>query len=93
MIVEFRTSFINDIKKIKNKDLIYKVKSIALLLEEVANLEEVDNLRKLSGYKYSYRIKIEDYRIGLYFKQNKVTLVRCLKRKDIYKKFPQKKEV
>lgn len=37
-----------------------------------------------------FRVKVKDYRIGLLLEHHKVTLVRCLQRKDVYKYFPPK---
>ena len=51
-------------------------------------LSEIKNLKKMQGFLNCYRIKIGDYRIGLYFENNIVELVRLAHRKEIYKLFP-----
>ena len=35
---------------------------------------EIKNLKKLTGYKHAYRIKIRDYRIGMYMKRTLLSL-------------------
>ena len=60
-------------------------------IEEVicANkLEEIKNIKKLTGYKHHYRIKVQEYRIGIEVIDNIVRFLVVLHRKDIYKKFP-----
>ena len=42
----------------------------------------------MKGYKDFYRIRIGDYRLGLYTENHHVILSRLLPRKDIYKRFP-----
>jgi mRNA-degrading endonuclease RelE of RelBE toxin-antitoxin system len=90
MIVHFRKSFLNDIKKVKDKKLIQQIKDIALHIEKVKDLSEIKNVKKLVSWKYSYRMRIGNYRIGFYFINNEVELVRFVDRKEIYKFFPQK---
>jgi len=89
MKLEFYKSFLNDLTKIKDKKLKRKIQIIILELEKAANILELKNLRKLKGYEYFYRIRIGDYRMGLQIKEDKITFVRFLHRKDIYKHFPK----
>jgi mRNA-degrading endonuclease RelE of RelBE toxin-antitoxin system len=42
----------------------------------------------LVGFTTAYRIRIGDYRIGIFFKEDTVIFARILHRKDIYKLFP-----
>jgi mRNA interferase RelE/StbE len=49
---------------------------------------EIPHLKKLQGFKSVYRIRIGDYRIGIFIDGNTVQFVRVLNRKDIYKYFP-----
>jgi mRNA interferase RelE/StbE len=60
-----------------------------LNVKEANNLKEIGNLEKLKGFNNEYRIKIGDYRIGLIIENKKVTFIRFLHRKDIYKYFPK----
>jgi mRNA interferase RelE/StbE len=46
--------------------------------------------QKLSGYRSFYKIRVGDYRIGLYIEANEylVEFQRVLHRREIYRKFP-----
>ena len=57
-------------------------------IEEVDDLREVSNVRKLSGSGNYYRVRIGGYRLGLLLNQDTVVFVRCLPRRDIYQYFP-----
>ena len=46
------------------------------------------NLKKLKGFKTAYRIRIGDYRIGVFIDGDIVEFARVVHRKDIYRLFP-----
>ena len=88
MIVKFLNSFSRDLNQIQNlriKSLIIKMISTI----EISNhLNEISGKKKLKGHKSAYRIRIGDYRIGLFYEKNHVELARIVHRKDIYNLFP-----
>lgn len=88
MKVIFYKSFLQDLKKLKDKKLKEKVKSFILKVENAATLEEVPNIKKLKGYSIAYRAKIQEYRLGMYKEDDTVEMVRFVKGNDIYKLFP-----
>lgn len=88
MKVEFRRSFAEDLKDIKDKALLNRVKKIIETVEKADTLAEVHGLKKLRGSDNYFRIRIGDYRIGIAFENESVIFVRILNRKDIYKYFP-----
>ncbi len=88
MNVDFKSSFLRDIKKIKDADLLHLIDIEIQIAEDAANINDIDNIKKLSGYKNAYRIKINDYRLGLDIDNGTIPFVRFLHRKDIYKFFP-----
>ncbi|MFI5221729.1 MAG: type II toxin-antitoxin system RelE/ParE family toxin, partial [Bacteroidia bacterium] len=57
-------------------------------VEGANNISEVQNVRKLSGHKSAYRIRIGDYRIGIFVTNRVIEFARIVHRKDIYKVFP-----
>jgi mRNA interferase RelE/StbE len=85
--VAFKGSFTKDLKTIKDKDLLQKVKDVIEQVERAQDLREVSNLKHLKGGSY-YRIRIGDYRLGLLVKDGTVSVVRFLHRKEIYRYFP-----
>ena len=88
MITYYRTSFERDIKKITDKKLLDSIAETIENIEKSESIKDIDNLKKMSGYKTFYRIKINDYRLGITIDNNIVNVVRFLHRKDIYKLFP-----
>lgn len=88
MIVKFLSSFSRDLNQIQNlriKSLVIKMISTI----EISNhLNEISGIKKLKGHKSAYRIRIGDYRIGLFYEKNHVELARIVHRKDIYNLFP-----
>ena len=85
---DFKSSFLRDIKKVTDKDLLSQIDSIISCVEAAKTIREIDGIKKLVGYKSAYRIRIGDYRIGLDITAGTVTFVRFLNRRDIYKMFP-----
>ena len=88
MKVIFLKGFLSDIKKVKDQRLKTKIKKLILEVEAAKSLEEVVGVKKMKGYSIAYRIRIGDYRSGLYKETDSVELARFLKRNDIYKVFP-----
>jgi mRNA interferase RelE/StbE len=89
MIVEFDKSFEKTLDKIKDKSLFPRINKIIVNLEKANSLSELINVKKLSGFKNYYRIRIGEYRLG-FEKIDEKTLrfILIAHRKDIYKLFP-----
>lgn len=88
MDVRFETSFEKDLKKVKDKKLLKRVREAIDEVKKAQDLGDVKSLSKLKGYKTFYRIRLGDYRIGLDVAEDKVIFTRILHRKDIYRYFP-----
>jgi mRNA interferase RelE/StbE len=86
--VEFRDSFAKDLKGVKEKGLLSKVREVIEAVEKADSLAELPNLKKLKGGGNYFRVRVGDYRIGVALDGDTVVFVRCLNRKDIYKHFP-----
>ena len=84
----FRSSFLRDVRKIRDKRVLASVREVIESIESADNLSEVRNVRRLSGSKSFYRVRLGDYRIGLVVEGDAVEFVRCLHRRDIYRYFP-----
>lgn len=84
----FLSKFGRDLDKIKNKDTKSRISSSILEIEQAAEITEIKNIKKLKGDKISYRIRIGDYRLGIFYEKGIVEFARILHRKDIYKVFP-----
>ncbi|MFN4147618.1 MAG: type II toxin-antitoxin system RelE family toxin [Runella sp.] len=88
MKVTFLAKFSKDLDKIAiqfvKDDILTAIENV----EQAKNISDIHNLKKMKGSKVAYRIKIGDYRIGIYIEKNTVEFARVVHRKDIYKLFP-----
>ncbi|GMN06320.1 hypothetical protein MTsPCn5_17090 [Croceitalea sp. MTPC5] len=89
MKIVYLKTFLKDIKKIKDPKLALKVEQLILEIKSVDSLEDLKNVKKMKGYSIAYRIRIGDYRMGIYKESDYVEIARFLKRSDIYKVFPK----
>ena len=88
MKVAFRESFLRDLRAIKDKSALRRIREVIDNVEQVNNPTDISNLKKLKGQGQYYRIRIGEYRVGLQIEADTVTFVRVLNRKDIYRYFP-----
>ena len=88
MEIEFLKQFYKDLDKIKLQSTINDITSSIINVEAVVTMRDIKSFKKLKGYKNAYRIKIGDYRIGVFIENNIVEFARVVHRKDIYRVFP-----
>ncbi len=88
MNTQFKESFTHDLRRIRDRDLLNRVRAVIETVEQAPNLAEVPGLERLKGWSNYYRLRVGDYRVGLAVEGDTVTLVRFLHRKDIYRYFP-----
>jgi mRNA interferase RelE/StbE len=84
----FKESFARDLKAIRDKDLLARIRRVIESAEKATILEEISQIRKLREQGGYYRIRIGQYRIGLILEDGNVIFVRCLHRRDVYRYFP-----
>ena len=87
MKVEYFSKFSKDLDRI---NLPAVKKSIIKVIEEVKgadSINQIGNVKKLIGFKSAYRIRIGQYRIGVFVEKDTVQFARIAHRKDIYKLF------
>ena len=88
MTTGFRKSFGRDLKRINDQRLLDRVRKVIEEVEAADDLQEVGNLKKMTGTSNLYRIRVGDYRIGIAVAGDSVEFVRCLPRRDLYRFFP-----
>jgi len=88
MKVEYLEKFSRDLDKIRDKNLKNSLKTVIEQAEAASSLAQIRNLKKLSGFKNAYRIRIGDYRAGIFFENGVIEFARIAHRKDIYRIFP-----
>jgi mRNA interferase RelE/StbE len=86
--VEFRDGFLKDLRGMKDKALLRRVRELIETVEQARGLDEIGSLKRLKGGGSYYRVRIGDYRVGLSVENDVVTFARFLNRKDIYRYFP-----
>jgi mRNA interferase RelE/StbE len=86
--VSFRDSFAKDLKGVRDKSLLGRVKEVIETAEMAGSLSDISNLKKLKGGGNYFRLRVGDYRVGLALEDDTLIFVRLLNRKDIYKYFP-----
>jgi mRNA interferase RelE/StbE len=89
MIIEFDKSFEKSIDKIKNKSLFLRIEKTILEFEKSKSLVDLPNIKKLTGFKNYYRLRLGEYRLGFEkIGDNTLRFILIAHRKDIYKLFP-----
>jgi mRNA interferase RelE/StbE len=86
--LEFRDSFLKDVKRIKETAVKKKIAAVISDVQLAASLLDLKNVKKLEGSNTYYRIRVGDYRVGIKLQDKTLIFMRCLNRKDIYRYFP-----
>ena len=88
MELEYRTSFIRDLRRVRSADMRGKVERAIADLEAASTIAEIPGAARIKGEGHYYRIRLGDYRLGIALESDVATLVRFLHRRDIYRFFP-----
>jgi mRNA interferase RelE/StbE len=88
MLVEFLEAFEKDLNAIPSQGIRRKVITLIERIELSSSLSDISHVKKLSGFKSAYRIRLGDYRIGVFVTGTTIQFARILHRKEIYKMFP-----
>ena len=90
MKIDFDRKFEKDFDKLPT-EIQNLVKNVIRVSDTAQLLSYLPNFKKLKNYKNYYRIKIGNYRIGLYIDSNdSLIFSRVLHRREIYRYFPKK---
>ncbi len=88
MRIDFKKSFLRDLKRTADKSVKDRLKETIVSAEQAEGIHQIGNLKKLKHGERYYRIRVGDYRAGLVVEGDSLTFVRFLHRKDIYGYFP-----
>ena len=89
MKFEFTKRFQKEYKQLSSSGKL--TSSLDEVVENVINakkISDIKNIKKLSGFKVYFRIRIGVYRIGVKIENETVIFAAFDNRKDIYKRFP-----
>lgn len=89
MKTEYLSSFARDLGKIKDTQTLRRVKQAIERIEQAENLRDVSNIKKLTGSKDAYRLRVGDYRLGFFVDDEVVQFARVLYRSEVYHRFPE----
>lgn len=84
----FERKFEKDFDKIKNPDLAKAILKVINNVAKASSFSEIPNIKKLKGHRTAYRIRIGDYRLGVFIENDTVVFAAFDHRKDIYSSFP-----
>ena len=88
MKIQFLGKFSKDIDRINQPKDKAAILALIELVKTSAKIEDIPKCKKLVGFEDAFRIRIGDYRIGLFIDRGVATFVRVAHRKDIYRLFP-----
>jgi mRNA interferase RelE/StbE len=88
MKLAFTKKFLKQVEKVQSEKLREQLLNVINQAENAISISDIDNIKKLSGYKFYYRIRVGDYRIGLYLNKDVLEFAASDHRKDIYRYFP-----
>ncbi len=88
MQIEFTRKFRKQIEGLNDRTIRLKVLSIIDAVVVAEKMVDFPNLKKLTGYKNQYRIRLGNYRIGISINDQTVIFAALDHRSTIYKYFP-----
>jgi mRNA-degrading endonuclease RelE of RelBE toxin-antitoxin system len=89
MKVEYLPSFIKDLKKLKKQPDYLQIKHLIMTeIPTYENFNQIPGLKKIKGTQNAYRIRVGDYRIGFFFREDTIVFSRVLHRREMYRFFP-----
>ena len=88
MQIELTRKFRKQVESYNDRRLKLKVAAIIETVMATDTMNGFNNLKKLTGYKDRYRIRLGNYRIGIVIDAGKVIFAAFDHRSEIYKYFP-----
>lgn len=103
MDIHYERKFIKDLAKIKDAQIARRIEAKIEEVHTIASaynpqdkddLPPISSMLKMQGYDTYYRIRVGNYWLGVGIEiqideaTDTFTFMRCLHRKDIYKRFP-----
>lgn len=88
MITEHRTSFLKDIKKIKDKKVKQLIEDTIMQAKAAQSVNEISNCERLTSKGKFYKIKHPPYRFGVYIDNGIIEFIKFGTRENFYRDFP-----
>ncbi len=84
----FQKSFLRDLKRVKEQRLREAIQNAIEQVEAARDPQKIGGLKKVSGTEDYFRIRVGDFRPGVFIHQDTVTFARCQHRRDFYRELP-----
>ena len=88
MQIDFTKYFSKQLDSLRDNVLRERLRKIVSAVMAASTISEIPNLKKLKGHPNAYRIRLGDYRIGLFIEDNSVLFAAFEHRRDMYNRFP-----
>jgi mRNA interferase RelE/StbE len=89
MKVLYTKKFNKDIDQITHdKKLKKNLLELIAIIKQADALTDLESVRKIQGYDKYFRIRVDDFRLGIKITNDGIEMLRFLHRKDIYRRFP-----
>ena len=88
MQIEITQKFAKQVDKCNDGKIRKRLSEVIKNILISKKLTEIKNLKKLKGHHNIFRIRMGNYRIGIFYKNEKIILAAFDHRSDIYKYFP-----
>ncbi|MEQ8533705.1 MAG: type II toxin-antitoxin system RelE/ParE family toxin [Imperialibacter sp.] len=88
MKVTYGKRLLKDIDSIQTLSVNLLLQETLESIESAQTIRDIPNIKKLKGHKGFLRVRLDNYRLGIHVDGERVTILRFLHRKEIYKKFP-----
>lgn len=88
MNVNYRKSFFNDVRKIKNLKQVEEIEFITHFANQCSTPEEIPGFKWLRQYPDKARIEIAPFRIGVEVADDSIIFKRIILRSFFYQQFP-----
>lgn len=89
MEIKFREKFEKDLDSITNQSILDSIIKVIENVEKAQKPQDILNIKKMKGDKTAFRIRIGNYRIGIYITKDVIEFTRVLPRDNIYLYFPK----
>jgi mRNA interferase RelE/StbE len=87
MKYDVTNAFIKDVKK-ASREVQSQVRDLIVEIKVADRLVDLRNVKKMKGFSNAFRIRLGEYRVGIFVENDGVILARMLHRRDIYRYFP-----
>lgn len=87
MKYEYTNAFIKDVKK-TSPEIQSQIKNLIEEINAVDKLGDLPNVKKMKGFSNAFRIRLGEYRVGVFWENDKLVLARMLHRREVYRYFP-----